>query len=69
MDMELIPAPVSVGDQGRCGFLMDRATTITGQDGTESTERWLRSTLGAAFGLSLPPGAESKDNTILLRID
>ncbi|WP_030971136.1 beta-N-acetylhexosaminidase [Streptomyces sp. NRRL S-1824] len=69
MDMELIPAPVSVGDQGRCGFLMDRATTITGQDGTESTERWLRSTLGAAFGLSLPPGDEGKDNTILLRID
>ncbi|WP_371796093.1 beta-N-acetylhexosaminidase [Streptomyces sp. NBC_01718] len=69
MDMELIPAPVSVGDQGRCGFLMGRATTITGQDGTESTERWLRSTLGAAFGLSLPPGAEGKDNTILLRID
>lgn len=69
MDMELIPAPVSVGDQGRCGFLMDRATTITGQDGTEYTERWLRSTLGAAFGLSLPPGAEGKDNTVLLRID
>ncbi|MFF0289177.1 beta-N-acetylhexosaminidase [Streptomyces sp. NPDC005262] len=69
MDMELIPAPVSVGDQGRCGFLMDRATTITGQDGTESTERWLRSTLGAAFGLSLPPGVEGKDNTVLLRID
>ncbi|WP_030922998.1 beta-N-acetylhexosaminidase [Streptomyces sp. NRRL B-24720] len=69
MDMELIPAPVSVGDQGRRGFLMDRATTITGQDGTESTERWLRSTLGAAFGLSLPPGAEGKDNTVLLRID
>ncbi|MCX5312823.1 beta-N-acetylhexosaminidase [Streptomyces sp. NBC_00154] len=69
MDMELIPAPVSVGDQGRCGFLMDRATSITAQDGTESTERWLRSTIGAAFGLSLPPGAEGKDNTILLRID
>ncbi|WP_406342117.1 beta-N-acetylhexosaminidase [Streptomyces sp. NBC_01578] len=69
MDMELIPAPVSVGDQGRCGFLMDRATSITAQDGTESTERWLRSTIGAAFGLSLPPGAADKDNTILLRID
>ncbi|MFF3056284.1 beta-N-acetylhexosaminidase [Streptomyces sp. NPDC057909] len=69
MDMELIPAPVSVGDQGRCGFLMDRATSITAQDGTESTERWLRSTIGAAFGLSLPPGVEGKDNTILLRID
>ncbi|MGW3740453.1 beta-N-acetylhexosaminidase [Streptomyces sp. NPDC005146] len=69
MDMELIPAPVSVGDQGRCGFLMDRATTIAAQDGTESTERWLRSTIGAAFGLSLPPGVEGKDNTVLLRID
>ncbi|WP_411086921.1 beta-N-acetylhexosaminidase [Streptomyces sp. 061-3] len=69
MDMELIPAPVSVGDQGRCGFLMDRATTITAQDGTESTERWLRSTIGAAFGLSLPPGVEGQDNTVLLRID
>ncbi|WP_326629910.1 MULTISPECIES: beta-N-acetylhexosaminidase [unclassified Streptomyces] len=69
MDMELIPAPVSVGDQGRCGFLMDRATSITAQDGTESTERWLRSTIGAAFGLSLPPGVEGKENTILLRID
>ncbi|WP_457492711.1 beta-N-acetylhexosaminidase [Streptomyces sp. P5_D11] len=69
MDMELIPAPVSVGDQGRCGFLMDRATSITAQGGTESTERWLRSTIGAAFGLSLPPGVEGKENTILLRID
>ncbi|MGW3687531.1 beta-N-acetylhexosaminidase [Streptomyces sp. NPDC005125] len=69
MDMELIPAPVSVGDQGRCGFLMDRATTIAAQDGTESTERWLRSTIGAAFGLSLPPGVAGKDNTVLLRID
>ncbi|MET8275154.1 beta-N-acetylhexosaminidase [Streptomyces sp. NPDC005096] len=69
MDMELMPAPVSVGDQGRCGFLMDRATTIAAQDGTESTERWLRSTIGAAFGLSLPPGVEGKDNTVLLRID
>ncbi|MFE7788501.1 beta-N-acetylhexosaminidase [Streptomyces sp. NPDC057460] len=69
MDMELIPAPVSVGDQGRCGFLMDRATSLTAQDGTESTERWLRSTIGAAFGLSLPPGVEGEDNTILLRID
>ncbi|WP_326827514.1 MULTISPECIES: beta-N-acetylhexosaminidase [unclassified Streptomyces] len=69
MDMELIPAPASVGDQGRCGFLMDRATSITAQGGTESTERWLRSTIGAAFGLSLPPGVEGKENTILLRID
>ncbi|MGW5272522.1 beta-N-acetylhexosaminidase [Streptomyces sp. NPDC004044] len=69
MDMDLIPAPVSVGDQGESIFLMDRATTITAQDGTESTERWLRSTVGAAFGLSLPPGVEGKDNTVLLRID
>ncbi|MET7859988.1 beta-N-acetylhexosaminidase [Streptomyces sp. NPDC005318] len=69
MDMELIPAPVSVGDRARCGFLMDRATTITAQAGTESTERWLRATIGAAFGLSLAPGAEGTDNTVRLCID
>ncbi|MFF1835916.1 beta-N-acetylhexosaminidase [Streptomyces sp. NPDC058231] len=69
MDMELIPAPVSVGDEGRRGFLMDRATTITAQTGTETTERWLRTTLGAAFGLPLAPGVEGGDNTVRLLID
>lgn len=68
-DMGLIPAPVRVGHQGRRGFLLDRATAISAQDGTENTERWLRSTLGAAFGLPLAPGSEGGDNTIRLSID
>ncbi|MFJ2087700.1 beta-N-acetylhexosaminidase [Streptomyces sp. NPDC087901] len=69
MDMELIPAPVSVGDQRRCGFLLDPSTTIAAAPGTEGTERWLRATLGAAFGLPLAPGGEDTARAIRLRID
>ncbi|MGW2177895.1 beta-N-acetylhexosaminidase [Streptomyces sp. NPDC001732] len=69
MDMELIPAPVHIGDDGRCGFLFDPSTTITAAPGTENTERWLRATLGAAFGLPLAPGGENATNTVRLRID
>lgn len=69
MDMELIPAPVRVGDQGRCGFLLDPSTTIAAAPGTEGTERWLRATLGAAFGLPLAPGAEGAARAVRLRID
>ena len=65
----LIPAPVRTDDQGRCAFLLDRSTRITAQDGTETTERWLRSTLGAAFGLPLAPGPEGAERTIQLRLD
>ncbi|MCX4731781.1 beta-N-acetylhexosaminidase [Streptomyces sp. NBC_01363] len=52
---DLIPAPVRVGGEGRRGFQLDPSTTITAAPGTESTERWLRTTLGAAFGLPLAP--------------
>ncbi|MEU9090148.1 beta-N-acetylhexosaminidase [Streptomyces sp. NPDC048428] len=69
MDMELIPAPVSVGDQRRCGFLLDPSTTIAAAPGTEGTERWLRATLGAAFGLPLAPGGEDTARAIRLRVD
>ncbi|MGW1348562.1 beta-N-acetylhexosaminidase [Streptomyces sp. NPDC002409] len=69
MDMDLIPAPVHTGDDGRCGFLFDPSTTITAAPGTESTERWLRTTLGAAFGLPLAPGGEDAANTVRLNID
>ncbi|MFF8715463.1 beta-N-acetylhexosaminidase [Streptomyces sp. NPDC015184] len=69
MDMDLIPAPVHTGDDGRCGFLFDPSTTITAAPGTESTERWLRTTLGAAFGLPLAPGGEDATNTVRLNID
>ncbi|MER7729071.1 beta-N-acetylhexosaminidase [Streptomyces sp. NPDC096323] len=69
MDMELIPAPVSVGDRGRGGFILDPSTTIDAAPGTESTERWLRATLGAAFGLPLAPGGEGAARAIRLRVD
>ncbi|MFG2597702.1 beta-N-acetylhexosaminidase [Streptomyces sp. NPDC048462] len=69
MDMELIPAPVRAGGRGRCGFVLDPATTITAGPGTETTERWLRATLGAAFGLSLAPGAEGAEQSVRLLTD
>ncbi|MBM7442798.1 beta-N-acetylhexosaminidase [Streptomyces sp. HB132] len=68
----LIPAPVRTGgDDGRA-FILDGATTLAAGPGTESTERWLRTTLGAAFGLPLAPGptdAADVGNTIELRVD
>ncbi|WP_406287311.1 beta-N-acetylhexosaminidase [Streptomyces sp. NBC_00209] len=69
MNMDLIPAPARAGDQGCCGFLLDASTTIAAAPGTETTERWLRATLGAAFGVPLAPGAEDAERSIRLRID
>lgn len=65
----LIPAPVHIGDPGGSGFLLDPSTTITAQAGTGTAERWLRATLGAAFGLPLAPGAGDGGNTVELRVD
>lgn len=66
---DLIPAPVRAGGEGRCGFLFGPSTTITAAPGTENTERWLRTTLGAAFGLPLAPGGEHATDTVRLGID
>ncbi|MFF9686014.1 beta-N-acetylhexosaminidase [Streptomyces sp. NPDC014623] len=65
----LIPVPVRTGGDGRGGFLLDGATTLVAEPGTGRTERWLRTTLGAAFGLPLAPGAAGGDNTVELRVD
>ncbi|AGJ55252.1 beta-N-acetylhexosaminidase [Streptomyces sp. NPDC001110] len=68
----LIPAPRRADGDGGRGFVPDGATTITAGPGTGGTERWLRTTLGAAFGLPLAPGtvgAEEAAGTIELRID
>ncbi|WP_250286253.1 beta-N-acetylhexosaminidase [Streptomyces atroolivaceus] len=65
----LIPAPARTGGDGRRGFLLDGSTTLTAGPGTESTERWLRATLGAAFGLPLAPAPAGSANTVDLRID
>ncbi|MEU3920697.1 beta-N-acetylhexosaminidase [Streptomyces sp. NPDC029004] len=67
--MDLIPAPSYIEGPYRCGFVMDARTSITAGPGTERTERWLRSVLGAAFGLPLPPAPQATPNRLTLRID
>ncbi|MFE0133503.1 beta-N-acetylhexosaminidase [Streptomyces sp. NPDC059037] len=65
---ELIPAPARA--EGRPhgeGFVLDASTLIDASPGTGSTERWLRSSLGAALGLPLAPGA--RGSAVALRID
>lgn len=52
----LVPAPSRIRTTGDAPFVLDAATTLAAGPGTGTTERWLRSTLGAAFGLSLAPG-------------
>ncbi|MFJ4789001.1 beta-N-acetylhexosaminidase [Streptomyces sp. NPDC088794] len=66
---ELIPAPRAVEGAGRCGFPFESDTALWGEPGTEGTQRWLRSTLGAALGLPLAPGREGEPNTVALRLD
>ncbi len=68
-ETELIPAPTAVEGPTRCGFAFEADTALWGEPGTEGTQRWLRSTLGAALGLPLPPGEEGARNTVALRLD
>ncbi|MEU4102204.1 beta-N-acetylhexosaminidase [Streptomyces tanashiensis] len=68
--MDLIPAPLRVEGPYRCGFVLDRETTLYAAPGTGTTERWLRTTLGAAFALPLRDTAdENAAHSIRLRID
>nr|WTB31573.1 beta-N-acetylhexosaminidase [Streptomyces sp. NBC_00830] len=67
--MDLIPAPVAFERTAPDGFLMDRGTTLYVAPGTETTERWLRSNVGAALGLTLAPGDERAKNSVTLLID
>ncbi|MFG2567928.1 beta-N-acetylhexosaminidase [Streptomyces sp. NPDC048567] len=69
MAMELIPAPLRADDRGRCATILDASTTIAAAPGTETTERWLRATLGAAFGLPLAPGPGRTRRAVELRVD
>ncbi|MFE5939118.1 beta-N-acetylhexosaminidase [Streptomyces sp. NPDC056470] len=67
---DLVPAPLSVEGPHRRGFVLDRRTTLDAAPGTETAERWLRTTLGAAFALPLPAAAgENAPHSIRLRID
>ncbi|MFE7582679.1 beta-N-acetylhexosaminidase [Streptomyces gardneri] len=68
--MDLIPAPARAEGPHDGGFLLDERTTIGAATGTESTARWLRDTLGAAFGLPLRDTAdENAAHSIRLRLD
>ncbi|MEU4270473.1 beta-N-acetylhexosaminidase [Streptomyces sp. NPDC026092] len=67
-DKDLIPAPSKVEGPHSGDFLLGGRTTLTAAPGTESTERWLRATLGAAFGLPLPPAPEGTGG-LSLRVD
>ncbi|MFG2769442.1 beta-N-acetylhexosaminidase [Streptomyces sp. NPDC048350] len=67
---DLIPAPQRIEGPHRRDFGLDRRTTLDAAPGTETTERWLRATLGAAFALPLPAAAgENASHSIRLRID
>ncbi|MFI0988319.1 beta-N-acetylhexosaminidase [Streptomyces exfoliatus] len=69
-DDDLIPAPSRVEGPSRRAFLLDRRTTLDAAPGTETTARWLRTTLVAAFGLPLPDTAdENATHSIRLRLD
>ncbi|MFE7550647.1 beta-N-acetylhexosaminidase [Streptomyces gardneri] len=68
--MDLIPAPARAEGPHHGGFLLDERTTIGATTGTEATARWLRDTLGAAFGLPLRDTAdENATHSIRLRLD
>ncbi|MGW2958339.1 beta-N-acetylhexosaminidase [Streptomyces sp. NPDC001220] len=68
-EVDLIPAPRAVEGPMRCGVLFDTDTTLWAAPGTEGTERWLRSTLGAALGLPLRPGTEDARDCVRLCLD
>ncbi|MEU3659574.1 beta-N-acetylhexosaminidase [Streptomyces sp. NPDC032940] len=65
---DLIPKPRAVEGPMRCAVLLDGDTTLWAAPGTETTERWLRATLGAAFALPLRPG-ERDDAGVRLLLD
>ncbi|QUW85063.1 beta-N-acetylhexosaminidase [Streptomyces mirabilis] len=53
----------------RCGVELDAETTLWAAPGTDTTERWLRATLGAALGLPLRPGPQDARNALRLLLD
>ncbi|MGI5398627.1 beta-N-acetylhexosaminidase [Streptomyces sp. CA-135486] len=66
---DLIPAPRAIEGPYRDGLLLDRNTTLYAGPGAQTTERWLRSTVGAALGLPLAPGEEDARNSVRLLVD
>ncbi|MEU8792528.1 beta-N-acetylhexosaminidase [Streptomyces sp. NPDC048643] len=69
MDTGLIPAPLAVEGGERGAFTFGVDTTLSAAPGTEGTERWLRSTLGAALGLPLRPAPQDAPGGVRLLLD
>ncbi|MFJ8086376.1 beta-N-acetylhexosaminidase [Streptomyces sp. NPDC096205] len=67
--MQLIPAPRAIDGPTRCAVLFDRSTPVWAGPGTETTERWLRSTLGPALGLAFPAGPKDAPGGLRLLVD
>ncbi|OQR59617.1 beta-N-acetylhexosaminidase [Streptomyces maremycinicus] len=65
----LVPAPRAVDGSRHGGVDLDENTTLWAVPGTEGTERWLRATLGAAFGLPLRPGPRDVRDCVRLCLD
>ncbi|MFJ5263528.1 beta-N-acetylhexosaminidase [Streptomyces sp. NPDC088387] len=66
---DLIPGPARVTETGT-GFLeLGPATGLAAAEGAESTERWLRSVLGAATGLPFPQAPATQDGVVRLSVD
>lgn len=67
--VDLVPVPRAVDGPKRCGVFVDEHTTVWAAPGTEGTERWLRATLGAAFGVPLRPGPRDVRDSLRLSLD
>ncbi|MFD5803144.1 beta-N-acetylhexosaminidase [Streptomyces sp. NPDC049936] len=65
---DVIPQPVQVTSDEGGFFALGPDTGVVADEGTGSTERWLRATLGAATGLPLAPGT-GDDGVIRLSLD
>jgi hexosaminidase len=66
---DVIPAPRAVEGSMGGQVPLDADTALWAGPGTGTTERWLRSTLGAALGLALPPGPQDARNAVRLLLD
>ncbi|MFD7693729.1 beta-N-acetylhexosaminidase [Streptomyces sp. NPDC059805] len=66
---QLIPAPRATEGLGEPALTLDADTTLWAADGTGTAERWLRATLGAAFGLPLRPGPRDAPGAVRLLLD
>ncbi|MFF0515864.1 beta-N-acetylhexosaminidase [Streptomyces sp. NPDC004250] len=65
---DVIPQPVQVTTGEGGFFALGPDTRVVADEGTGSTERWLRATLGAATGLPLAPGT-GDDGVVRLSLD